>query len=117
MESAQRIVVPGDLIDDGAGLTAGHGTFEAKDDEEQTTSNIFASVAGVVHYIDKYVCVKPLKASYRPDLGDVIVGRIVAVQNKSWSVDVNSYQHAVLNLTNINLPGGEQRRRSEEDQL
>jgi exosome complex component RRP4 len=32
-------------------------------------------------------------------------------------VDVNSYQHAVLNLTSINLPGGVQRRRSEEDQL
>lgn len=69
-----------------------------------------------MHYIDRYVCVKPLRAScYRPDLGDVVVGRIVAVQNKAWTVDVNSYQHAALSLTNINLPGGEQRRRSEED--
>lgn len=32
-------------------------------------------------------------------------------------VDINSYQHGVLNLTSINLPGGIQRRRSEEDQL
>ena len=32
-------------------------------------------------------------------------------------VDVNSYQHAHLALTSINLPGGVQRRRSEEDQL
>jgi exosome complex component RRP4 len=46
-----------------------------------------------------------------------VVGRIVSVQNKNWTVDINSYQHAVLNLTNINLPGGEQRRRSEEDQM
>lgn len=32
-------------------------------------------------------------------------------------IDVNSYQHAHLALTSINLPGGVQRRRSEEDQL
>ena len=32
-------------------------------------------------------------------------------------VDINSYQHGVLSLTSINLPGGVQRRRSEEDQL
>ena len=32
-------------------------------------------------------------------------------------VDIGSYQHAILNLTSINLPGGVQRRRSEEDQL
>lgn len=32
-------------------------------------------------------------------------------------VDINSYQHGVLNLTSINLPGGIQRRKSEEDQL
>jgi exosome complex component RRP4 len=32
-------------------------------------------------------------------------------------IDVNSYQHAILNLTSINLPGGIQRRRNEEDQM
>jgi len=32
-------------------------------------------------------------------------------------VDVNSYQHGVLNLSSINKPGGVQRRVNEEDQL
>jgi exosome complex component RRP4 len=32
-------------------------------------------------------------------------------------VDINSYQHANLALTSINLPGGEQRRRSEDDKI
>jgi len=32
-------------------------------------------------------------------------------------IDVNSYQHAILNFTSINLPGGIQRRRNEEDQM
>lgn len=42
-------------------------------------SKIYASVAGVVHYIDRYVCVKPLKNIYKPDIGDVIVGRVVNI--------------------------------------
>ena len=103
-----RIVVPGDFIDEG--FIAGHGTYELE-------GKIFASLAGVVHRIDRVIQVKALKTSYKPDIGDVIVGRIVAVENKRWTVDINSYQHANLNLTNINLPGGLQRRRSEEDKL
>lgn len=106
--SALRIVVPGDYIDQG--FIAGHGTYEHD-------SQIFASLAGVVHRIDKVICVRPLKTSFKPDIGDVIVGRVVGVENKRWTVDINSYQHSILNLTNINLPGGLQRRRSEEDKL
>ena len=78
---------------------------------------IYANMAGVVHQIDQVICVRPLRQGYRPDIGDVVVGRIVQVDQKRWIVDVNSYQHAILNLTSINLPGGVQRRRSEEDQL
>jgi len=75
----------------------GHGTYEQD-------NKIYASLAGVVHYMDKLVCVKPLKTSYKPDIGDVLVGRIVNVEGKKWNIDVNSYQHAILNLTAINLP-------------
>ena len=74
-------------------------------------------MAGVVHLIDKVICVKPVRSHYRPDIGDVVVGRIVSVDSSRWQVDINSYQHAVLNLSAINLPGGVQRRRVEEDQL
>ncbi len=115
-----KIVVPGDFIAQGVGLTAGHGTFESKNDEEEDFSNagkIYASVAGVVHKIDNYISVKPLKRVYRPDIGDLVLGRIVSVQKNAWQVDIGSYQHATLNLASVTLPGGEQRRRSEEDQL
>jgi exosome complex component RRP4 len=115
-EAHLKIVVPGDYIAEGAGLTAGHGTFEQRSEEYQDQSKIYASVAGVVHKIDSWVGVKPLKTGYKPDVGDVVVGRIVSVAKQSWIVDVNSYQHAMLNLTSISLPGGEQRRKSEEDQ-
>jgi len=119
------IVVPGDFIAEGSGLTAGHGTFESKDfndDDENEAAplgyeKIYASVAGVVHKIDNWIGVKPLKQGYKPDIGDVVVARVVQVQKGAWTCDINSYQHAVLKLASISLPSGEQRRRSEEDQL
>jgi exosome complex component RRP4 len=82
------IVVPGEYIAEGAGLTAGHGTFESKDvnfDEEEGEekplgyAKIYASVAGVVHKIDNWIGVKPLKQGYKPDIGDVVIARIVQV--------------------------------------
>lgn len=79
-----RIVLPGDYI--GEGLIAGHGTFENKKD-----SKIYANMAGVVHQIDQVICVKPLKQGYRPDIGDVVVGRVVQVDQRRWMVDINSY--------------------------
>jgi len=63
------------------------------------------------------IYVKPLKARYKPEVGDVIVGRIVSLENKKWTVDINAAHDANLFLTAINLPGGEQRRRSEKDKL
>ena len=37
-ESDKQIVVPGDYIIDGAGFTAGHGTYEHKDEEGESAS-------------------------------------------------------------------------------
>ena len=51
------------------------------------------------------------------EVGDVVVARIVDVGTKRWRADVNARQHAILMLSSINLPGGEQRRRTAEDQL
>jgi exosome complex component RRP4 len=66
-----RVVVPGDYI--GEGFVAGHGTFTAPENPKE----IYASLAGVVHHMDKVVCVRPVRSGYRPDIGDVVVGRVV----------------------------------------
>ena len=66
---------------------------------------------------DRVVFVKPVRTYYRPDTGDIVIGRVVSVEQSRWLVDINSYQHAILNLTAINLPGGIQRRKVEEDKL
>lgn len=54
---------------------------------------------------------------YAGEVGDVVVGRIIEVQATRWLVDTNSTQFSVLLLSNVNLPGGELRRKKFEDQL
>lgn len=45
----------------------------------------------------------------------MVVGRVTAVEAKRWKVDLGAHQTANLNLTAVDLPGGVQRRRQEED--
>lgn len=54
---------------------------------------------------------------YEPEVGDVVIGRISEVGMDRWLVDIRSHQRGQLLLASINLPGGEQRRRNEADQL
>eukprot|EP00744_Colponema_vietnamica_P005096 GILI01007499.1.p1 GENE.GILI01007499.1~~GILI01007499.1.p1 ORF type:complete len:320 (-),score=69.57 GILI01007499.1:234-1151(-) len=105
-----QYVGPGDVISTDAGYMRGHGTYEED-------GKLIASVAGVVERVNKLICVRPLKTRYTGEIGDVIVGRIGEVGQKRWRVDINANQLATLQLSAVNLPGGIQRRRSEEDQL
>jgi len=41
----------------------------------------------------------------------------VQLGDKRWKVDVGGRQHALLLLSSVNLPGGIQRRRTQEDSL
>jgi exosome complex component RRP4 len=74
-------------------------------------------VAGTVQVTNKLVSVRPLRARYTPEIGDLVVGRIVEVQTKRWRVDVGAPVLAILPLSAINLPGGILRRRTETDEL
>ena len=47
----------------------------------------------------------------------MVVGRITEVQQKRWKVHINGRLDAVLQLSAINLSGGELRRKSLEDEL
>ncbi|XP_077593852.1 exosome complex component RRP4 [Stigmatopora nigra] len=104
------LVVPGDVITSDSGFMRGHGTYL---EEEKLT----ASVAGEVQRVDKLICVRPLKTRFNGEVGDVVVGRITEVQQKRWKVETNSRLDSVLLLSSVNLPGGELRRRSAEDEL
>ncbi|KAK4166518.1 exosome complex component rrp4 [Cladorrhinum sp. PSN259] len=106
------IVTPGELITPDPQWMRGHGTYVPPG-----TQNITSSLAGTITRTNKLISVRPLRARYTPEVGDLVVGRIVEVQAKRWRVDVGSTQLAALPLSAINLPGGILRKRTETDEL
>jgi exosome complex component RRP4 len=93
-------------------LSRGHGTYTTLEPPA-----IVSSVAGTLAKTNKLLSVRPLRARYTPEIGDLVVGRIVEVQSRRWRVDVGASLLAQLPLSAINLPGGIQRRRTETDEL
>lgn len=106
----RHIVSPGDVITEDTGYMRGHGTYVDGD-------KLIASVAGVVERVNKLICVRPFKTRYNGEVGDVVVGRVTEVGQKRWKVETFSRLDSVLLLSSVNLPGGELRRRSAEDEL
>ncbi|VDD90039.1 unnamed protein product [Enterobius vermicularis] len=105
-----RVVVPGASVSSSVNFMRGHGTY-------LEGSQLLASVAGAVYQVNKLIFVQPLKSRYNGEIGDVVVGRIVEVQQKRWKVETNSRLYSTLMLSSVNLPGGELRRKSVEDEL
>lgn len=66
-----------------------------------------SSTAGVAEQVNKLISVKALKSRYVGEVGDVVVGRVVEVQQKRWKLDTNSKMDSILLLSSVNLPGGE----------
>ena len=62
----------GDVITSESGFMRGHGTMMEDD-------SLKATVAGVVERVNKLISVRPLKARYSGEIGDVIIGRIIEV--------------------------------------
>ncbi|KAI0143891.1 hypothetical protein F4776DRAFT_444113 [Hypoxylon sp. NC0597] len=106
------IVTPGEIITEDPQWMRGHGTYTTTDPPA-----IVSSVAGTLSKTNKLLSVRPLRARYTPEIGDLVVGRIVEVQAKRWRVDVGASLLAQLPLSAVNLPGGIQRRRTETDEL
>ncbi|XP_023015296.1 exosome complex component Rrp4 [Leptinotarsa decemlineata] len=104
-----KIFTPGELITNQNEFMRGHGTYEE-------SGLLKASVAGVREQVNNLISVRPLKSRYNGEVGDVIVGRITEVQQKRWKVETNSRLDSLLLLSSVNLPGGELRRRSVEDE-
>ncbi|KAH3964459.1 hypothetical protein HBH92_196900 [Parastagonospora nodorum] len=109
---SNAIVTPGEHITSDPQWMRGHGTYIPAGE-----TTIISTVAGHMHKTNKLLSVQPLRARYQPEIGDLVVGRIVSVQTKKWSVDIAAPMLAGLPLSSINLPGGILRRRTAVDEL
>ena len=67
--------------------------------------------------VNKLISVTPVKTRYNGEIGEVVVGRIVEVQQKRRKVDIKSRLFAVLMLASVNLPRVELRRGAAEEEL
>ncbi|GFP97871.1 exosome complex component rrp4 [Phtheirospermum japonicum] len=91
-------------------ILKGHGTGEMD-------GRVVATLCGVVERVNKLVYVRALRARYKPEIGDIIIGRVIEVAPKRWRLEINFSQDAVLMLSSMNLPDGIQRRRTAVDEL
>lgn len=109
----RHVVLPGDLVTTNPGFMRGHGTFLSSDGE------LISSVAGKVAQINKLISVHAPRARFVGETGDVVVGRIIEVQvgQRRWKVETGARLDSVLLLNHINLPGGELRRKTTEDEM
>ena len=107
----KKYFLPGETVTAEAGFMRGHGTFVQE-------NKLISSVAGIVEPINRLISVKPPRTRFNGEVGDVVVGRVVEVQvqQKRWKVDTNSRLFSMLMISSINLPGGELRRKTEEDE-
>jgi exosome complex component RRP4 len=63
------------------------------------------------------LCVEPVENTrYLGEVGHVVIGRVLKVDQSRWIVDIQSRLDAYLPLASVNLPGGENRRRIEDDE-
>ncbi|CAH0016025.1 unnamed protein product [Clonostachys rhizophaga] len=111
-DEGDEILTPGTVITSNPQWMRGHGTYVLPN-----STSIASSLAGTLTKTNKLLSVRPLRARYTPEIGDLVVGRIVEVQAKRWRVDVAASQLAVLQISAINLPGGILRKRTETDEL
>ncbi|KAH7526088.1 hypothetical protein ACOSQ2_001612 [Xanthoceras sorbifolium] len=92
------------------GILKGHGTSDRK-------GELVATVCGVVERINKLIYVRSLRSRFKPETGDIVIGRVIEVAQKRWKLEINFTQDATLMLSSMNLPDGIQRRRTAMDEL
>ncbi|TKA30748.1 hypothetical protein B0A50_02468 [Salinomyces thailandicus] len=109
---AKSIITPGQTVTDDPQWMRGHGTFAQAD-----STSICSTLAGTLQKTNKLLSIVPLRARYTPEIGDLVIGRIVEVQSRRWKVDVAAPLLANLMLSSINLPGGALRKRTSVDEL
>ena len=102
------LVVPGQIITEESGYLRGHGSYfddkqtDGSEAAANSSSTLISALAGNIVRVNKLISVQPVlhrggKGRYAGEVGDLIVGRIAAVESKrcvyvySCSHDVDSF--------------------------
>ena len=117
--STKSIVTPGETVTDDPQWMRGHGTYTSHSSNLNAdfSNTIVSSLAGTLTRTNKLLSIAPLRSRYTPEIGDLVIGRIVEVQTRRWKVDLSAPLLAHLPLSAINLPGGILRKRTSTDEL
>lgn len=89
-----QIVVPGELI--------AEGSFEVSGPHVASGKRYYAKVLSVV-VVEKPRKIRliPLKRSYIPSEGDLVVGKVIDVGPTFWLIDINSPYTAILQASEV----------------
>ncbi|KAK7243149.1 hypothetical protein RIF29_37936 [Crotalaria pallida] len=91
-------------------ILKGHGTADLN-------GEVVATLCGIVERVNKLIYVRALRSRYKPEVGDIVIGRVIEVAQKRWRLEINYSQDAILMLSSMNMPDGVQRRRTAVDEL
>lgn len=89
----KEIVLPGNLLTDN-NYKLGRGTYKEN-------GKIYSSITGLVYFESEQIKVIPLKDTYSPNYGDLVIGRVTGSSYSSWSIDINSTYHGFLPTTEL----------------
>jgi len=84
----RALVTPGDLL--------AKGDYEAGENTYKEDEMIYATRIGLFNYENKRVFVVALKAFYIPSPGDLVIGKVVDMGLRGWTVDINCPYSALL---------------------
>ncbi|EER07676.1 exosome complex exonuclease rrp4, putative [Perkinsus marinus ATCC 50983] len=109
----RQLVLPGDVINADKGYLKGRGLLV-----DPVDGKLVATVRGILERVNKLLYIRPLKSRYTGEVGDVIVGRVAEVGGDRWMLDYGGGGSlAALPIGGVNLPQGEQRRRTDTDRM
>lgn len=80
-------------------------------------NKLIATVCGSIKRVNQLITIETKKSRYAPKSGDIVIGKVIAIKDETWKVDINAVSLANLHLSSAALPGGEQRKRTDEDKF
>lgn len=89
----KSIVAPGDLLAEGE-YRAGVGVL-------RYNSKFFAIYIGLVEIQGTQISVIPLRGSYIPHVGDIVIGKVIDYTLTTWKVDIDAPYIATLSVDNV----------------